>query len=233
MHNRLRYVALILALVAVASSSADSALRPSICYGTSSNGRLEHGRSLPISGPNFRAYSALGWTLGRTYVHDQVRAIMLDAYAAVLKTMPERVFVFGETGWASGGRFRPHKTHRNGSSVDLMVPVRRNGRSEPLPANATNRFGYDLEFDNDGRTGDYHIDFEALGEHLYQLHRAAKARGIGIQRIIFEVPLQRLLFQSRRGSYLRQNMTFSKRPAWVRHDEHVHVDFAVRCRADA
>ncbi len=228
--RRTRSLALLILTCVVASSSAGSALRASVCHGNSSNGRLEHGRSLPLRGPNFHAYSTLGWSLGRAFLHDQAQMIVVDAYAALHRAMPERVFVYGETGWASGGRFRPHKTHRNGSSVDLMVPVRRRDRSVPLPTAASNRYGYDIEFDDRGRYGEHTIDFEALGEHLYQLHQAARKRGIGIQRVIFEVPLQRLLLKTQRGTYLRQNLPFSTRQAWVRHDEHVHVDFALDCR---
>ena len=124
----------------------------------------------------------------------------------------------------------PHKTHRNGLSVDFMVPVRRDGKSVPLPGSARNRYGYDLQFDDRGRMGAYAIDFEALGEHLYQLDKAARANGIGIGRVIFEVPLQRHLWKTRRGPWLRRHLVFSRRPAWVRHDEHYHVDFAVACR---
>jgi penicillin-insensitive murein DD-endopeptidase len=230
LRRRSRSLLLLVLASAVASSSAGSASRASICYGNSSNGRLEYGRSLPLSGANFRAYSTLGWTLGRTYLHDKAQAIVVDAYAALQKSMPDKTFVYGETGWTSGGRMRPHKTHRNGSSADLMVPVVLDGRSVPLPTAASNTFGYDIEFDDRGRYGDYRIDFEALGEHLYQLHRAADKRGIGIRRVIFEVPLQRLLMQTRRGTYLRKHLPFSTRPAWVRHDEHVHVDFDLVCR---
>jgi penicillin-insensitive murein endopeptidase len=100
----------------------------------------------------------------------------------------------------------------------------------PLPTGPTNRYGYDIEFDDHGRYRDFRIDFEALGEHLYQLHGAARARGIGIRRVIFEVPLQQRLWQTRRGSWLRRTLSFSTRPAWVRHDEHYHVDFELGCR---
>lgn len=37
--------------------------------------------------------------------------------------------------------------------------------------------------------------------------------------------LQPLLFRAPQGQLLRARMRFSTRPAWVRHDEHYHVDF--------
>ena len=31
-------------------------------------------------------------------------------------------------------------------------------------------------------------------------------------------------------AYLKDNIQFSKRRSWVRHDEHYHVDFAIPCK---
>jgi len=199
------------------------------CFGTTGNGRLEGGVSLPLSGKNFSAYSFAGWSTGRTYVHSTVKAIVLAAYEEIEKTAPEKVFVYGETGWKEGGRFKPHKTHQNGLSVDLMVPVLLDGASVPLPGGVFNRYGYDIEFDSHGRYEDYTIDFEALAELIYQLHNAASVRGIGVSRVIFEVPLQKHLWTTSRGDFLRRHVQFSTRTAWVRHDEHIHVDFDVPC----
>jgi penicillin-insensitive murein endopeptidase len=95
----------------------------SVCYGTTAKGKLEHGCRLSYHGENFTAYSLLGWRLGRTYVHCKVAEVVLAAYEELSREYPAKVFVYGETGWASGGRFKPHKTHQNGLSVDFMVPV--------------------------------------------------------------------------------------------------------------
>ncbi len=204
-------------------------LPPSRCLGTIERGRLERGVSLPLGGNNFGAYSVAGWGIGRAYVHSTVRQILLDAYAALESAAPGKVFVYGETGWPEGGRFKPHKTHQNGLSVDLMVPVLRDGRSVPLPTSWRNRYGYDIEFDRHGRFEDYRIDFEALAELIHQLQRAARAQGVGIRRVIFDVPLQSQLWSVARGPELRRDVRFSSVPAWVRHDEHIHVDFEIAC----
>lgn len=203
----------------------------SVCYGTASNGRLESGAQLPDSGKNYSAYSDLASAVGRNYVHSKVHAVVLAAYDAVMKTMPDVVFVYGETGWAKGGRIRPHRTHQNGLSVDFMVPVRdQNGNSVPLPTNVLNKYGYDIEFDNSGKYETYQIDYPALAEHLYQLKRAAVANGIDVALVIFDPPMLPRLFGTERGSYLKQNVKFMATPAWVRHDEHYHVDFVVPCK---
>ena len=220
-----------IAMLAFAWAAAMSDASGSTCYGTVAQGRLAGGVQLPSSGANFSPYSAVGVQLGRTYVHAAVRDVLIDAYSALAGSNPGKVFVYGETGKKTGGRMRPHRTHQSGLSVDFMVPVLDGqGRSVPLPGNALNKFGYGLEFDATGRVDDVRIDFEAMAEHLYQLQVAAKRRDVRIEKVIFDPALSRLLYKTRRGAELERSMPFMKRPAWIRHDEHYHVDFAVPCR---
>lgn len=201
------------------------------CYGTVASGRIENSVKLPTSGANFSAYSLVAATAGRTYAHTTVVDIVTRAYAALAENAPATHYVYGEAGWPGGGRFRPHRTHQNGLSVDFFVPVRNQaGKSVPLPTSPTTRFGYDIEFDAHGKFKDYSIDFPAIAEHLYELHVAAKARGAGIALVIFEPQYLPKLFATPRGAYLRANLPFMKGQAWVRHDEHYHVDFAVACK---
>lgn len=216
-------------MLLVAASGAGLAAE-SRCFGTVANGRLENGVPLPSSGPNFSAYSDTAHAVGRTYVHSTVRDVVLGAYKNLAAAAPGKVFVFGETGWKSGGRIRPHRTHQNGLSVDFMVPVLdKAGRSVPLPTSALNRYGYDIEFDAAGRYEDLEIDFPAIAEHLYQLDAEARARGAGIARVIFDNAYLPRLLATPRGPYLQHNLRFMKGKPWVRHDEHYHVDFAVKC----
>lgn len=203
----------------------------STCYGNASAGRLEGGVQFPAEGKNYVPYSSLGVTLGRTYVHQRVHDITVAAYDAVYRSMPDKRFMYGETGLSEGGPFKPHRTHQAGISVDFMVPVLDGeGRSVLLPSNPLNKFGYGLEFDKRGVLDDLRIDFEAMAEHLYQLSEAAKKRGVRIERVIFDQPLMAPLFNTRRASYLRSSVPFMKTTPWIRHDEHYHVDFAVPCR---
>lgn len=223
-----RYL-LVLCLAAGGCSGSVESVE-SVCYGTPEKGSLENGVSLPLSGENFSSYSYLGWQLGRVHIHSKVRTVLLEAFSTLQTSAPKKVFVYGETGWASGGQIRPHKTHRNGLSVDLMVPVLENGKSVPLPASPFNKFGYDLEFNSTGALGEYQIDWEALGSWLRELHRSAARNGVPIRRVIFEVPLHQHLFKSSHGAYLKKHIAFSTKQAWVRHDEHFHIDFSVPCR---
>ncbi|RYF17989.1 MAG: replication initiation protein [Comamonadaceae bacterium] len=207
------------AMAWTASHSAESQ-----CFGTVAKGRLEKGVKLPSSGQNFSAYSSLGTVAGRTFVHSKVAEVVVAAYDALAKGKPE----------VSGGRFRPHRSHQNGLSVDFFVPVTDpNGKFVSLPIGVTNKLGYDLEFDAEARLGELRIDFDAIAEHLYQLHVAARARGVGISMVILDPQYHSKLLSSSRGTYIRQNIPFMKGKPWVRHDEHYHVDFAVRCAPNA
>ena len=223
---RARVLLLIATLAAVA---APLAAAKSVCYGTTAAGSLRDGCKLPESGANFSAYSRLGVTAGRTYVHCTVREIFASAYAEVARLRPDVRFVYGESGFAGGGPFAPHKTHQNGLSIDFFVPVRdRSGKPAPLPIGATNRWGYDLELDAQGRLGELTIDFEAMAAHLLALQRTAKEHHARIARIYFDTGLQRSLRRTKTWPQLA-SLPFSTRQGWWRHDEHYHVDFDLPC----
>jgi penicillin-insensitive murein DD-endopeptidase len=51
----LRFAAVAAMIAATSAFAAEST-----CFGTTSNGRLEGGVKLPLSGPNFSTYSQLG-----------------------------------------------------------------------------------------------------------------------------------------------------------------------------
>ena len=215
------------ALLLVGGRSSD---RASTCFGSSAEGTLRDGWKLPRAGANFRAYSDLGWIIGRTFVHSTVHEIVVDAYQRLAITHPEHRFVYGETGFASGGSFKPHRTHQNGASVDFMVPVRdAAGTIVDTPTSVTEKFGYALEFDSAGTLGDLRIDFEAIALHLAQLKHAAASRRVRISRVIFDPKLRVRLAGTRAWSDIK-GLPFMTKQAWIRHDEHYHVDFEIPCR---
>ena len=214
----------------LSSKDALATDKTSTCYGTTSQGSLLDGSRLAQLGDNYVVYSRLGWLLGRTYVHSAVFSIILQSYQRLNEQLPNTTFMYAETGWATGGDFAPHKTHQNGLSVDFMVPVvDEAGKSALLPITMNNQFGYAIEFDAKGRFEKYQIDFEALALHLKLLNEAALTQGIGIKRVYFDPRLQIQLFNTSLGEYLKQHLNFNQQQAWVRHDEHYHVDFVVEC----
>ena len=200
---------------------------PSRSLGSTKEGSLLNGKRLPSFGPNFRAYGRLPIALGRNSLNDRVRTVVLAAYATLEKRRPRVTFVYAECSWPSGGRLRPHATHRNGLSIDFMVPVVKASSPAVLNTGIANKYGYSSHFDTNGwcKAQQCKIDFDALAEHLHCLADAADAEGITIWRVIFAPDLQPHLFATERGSTLQSRLTFSKKQSWVRHDEHYHVDF--------
>jgi len=199
------------------------------CYGVTKNGKLEYAKRLPSIGDNFVTYSYLGSTIGRTSVHSKVRKIILASYSWLLQKNPEKKFVYGETGWPSGGKFRPHKTHQNGLSADFMVPlIDEDGHSVAMETNILNKWGYNIEFDTKGNLGTKKIDYEAMAMHIYALKIKSTENGAKIWRVIFDPKMQQYLFDTKYGKKIR-DIQFSKKRSWVRHDEHYHLDFEISC----
>lgn len=222
---------LLLFLVLLCAEFDSVSAAESVCYGSTKKGKLEGGVRLPDKGKNFVAYSSVAAMLGRTYVHSKTRDVLLTAYKQLEKQLPDKVYKYAETGFEEGGRFKPHKTHQNGLSVDLMVPVLdKDNNSVHLPTHMFNRFGYDIDFDNKGNYQQYRIDFEALGAHLVALHKAALKHKVQIWRVLFDPRLQPFLYQTRYGEYIKKHILIPKKRSWVRHDDHYHVDFKVKCR---
>ncbi|MDH5180784.1 MAG: penicillin-insensitive murein endopeptidase [Gammaproteobacteria bacterium] len=223
------YLSGLLAILLTVAPGAATAR--SICYGNTSYGRLENGVQLPLSGENFVAYGKLPVMAGRTYVHSKVHTIVLAAYKSLATSHPGKMFIYGETGLINGGKFKPHKTHQNGLSVDFLVPVfDAEGQPSRLPTNVVNKYGYTIDFDSSGQYGDYRIDFDTLGAHLVALHKAAQENGVSLWRVIFAPDLQDKLYATQYGDYIKKHILIPKKRSWVRHDEHYHVDFRVKCR---
>lgn len=222
---------LLTVLACLASSVLTGALAQSTCYGQVNKGRVEHSVSLPREGANFVRMAQGPISAGRVFVHSLVHNILIDAFASLSTEMPGIRWVYGETGLAEGGPMPPHKTHQNGLSVDLFVPVLdRAGNSVQFPNRADNGYGYQVDFDASGQNSSHSIDFAGLGELLYQLQVAAQKRGSGLSLVVFQKELRSRLFETKRGEWLKANIPFPNWDDAVRHDDHVHVDFHVPCK---
>lgn len=223
--NKVIYVVLLSLISHTASSENESQ-----CFGNPNAGSLKDGWQLPSSGTNFHAYSSVGVWAGRNYVHSRVYRTVLNAYEILQKTNPKVMYIYGETGHQEGGEFKPHKSHRNGLSVDFFVPVV-NGKGEikELDIGVTNKLGYNIEFSSQAEFDGLKIDFESIAKHLDALNVAATKEGIGIEVVIFDNQFQKVLFKTATGTKIQNEITFSVKKPWVRHDEHYHVNFKVKC----
>ena len=200
------------------------------CFGRTSNGRLENGVRLPLSGENFISYSTVLSYAGRTYVHSAVKDIMIDSYSNLNSELPEKIYKYGETGFKNGGKFKPHKTHTNGLSVDFFTPMNDvENRSRHLPTTISNKFGYNIELKGNGEYKNLKIDYEAMAAHVASLHKSSVKRGFDLWRVIFDPQLRPPLYETAYGDYLKMFVSFSKKRSWVTHDDHNHVDFKIPC----
>lgn len=201
----------------------------SVCMGTPASGSLRAAERVPDEGENFEVYRWKGGAK-RLFVHSAVAKTLVDAYGLLAKQRPETRFVIGETALESGGPMPPHKTHQNGTSVDLFVPVR-NAQNEEIvfPNDYRNGYGYKVRFDAHGRSSDgkYQVDFEALSQYIAALSSAAKSNGIGIARVILIKDFELKLYSTSDGRKLWGTRFFDDPND--RHDNHIHVDFAVPC----
>ncbi len=196
------------------------------CFGKRNDGSIEHAVRPPFAGKNYRTYCYICVIALRTFGHQKAIESMAEAYEVVARERPRARFVYGEIGWPWGGRFAPHRTHRNGLSIDFMVPLK--GAAE-IPTHAFNKFGYDVEFDRQGKGEVGEIDFATIALHLIALDKAARKRGGRIARVILAPDLQDDLINAAQGSEFQRRIRFNKGSSWVRHDEHYHVDFSFPC----
>ena len=197
--------------------------KPSIAHGELRNGWLENGKRMNYRGKNFTTYSFLGYLFGRTYVHSEVKKVLLDAYEMCEKTCPEVTFVVGEIGFKKGGEFLPHRTHENGLSVDLMTPLLKNGKHYTTH-HIFNIWAYGMEFDNKGKFGTIEVDYETMAQHLYAIKVAARRNKVGIRRIIFD-PVLRAYLEKTSHWHKIKDLPFTRNRVILRHDDHYHIDF--------
>jgi penicillin-insensitive murein endopeptidase len=148
------------------------------------------------------------------------------AFARLHDDVPDRTFVLGETGLKAGGRFPPHRTHQNGLSVDIFMPVRDSeSRHVLIPTAPWNKFGYSLEFDSRGAGEGLTLDFESLAELLVEVHRQAALHALAVERIIVAPEYVDRVLAAKAAGIRQLDPLLTRKPAWVRHDEHVHIDF--------
>jgi penicillin-insensitive murein endopeptidase len=226
--NKINYIA----ILTISLISINVEAKESTCYGTTKNGRLENGVKLPSSGSNFKSYSSVLEIAGRTYVHSIVKKVVIESYNELKKINSKKRFKYAETGFENGGKFKPHKTHQNGLSIDFMVPVTdKNNKSVYFPTNILNKYGYNVNFNSEGNNKNYRIDFESLAAHIVTLNKAALNNNIELWRILFAPDLQNKLYATKYGNYIKNNIKIPTKKSWVRHDEHIHVDFKIKCKA--
>ncbi|MGL4667052.1 MAG: hypothetical protein ACRCWR_03890 [Saezia sp.] len=185
--------------------------------------------ALPFSGKNFQVNSYINYGVGRYYLKSKTAATILAAYDLLEQTNPMWQFTYAEMGWNGGGRFRPHRTHREGMNADFMTPVYQLDADQKaipaaLPCHVFNLWGYGVRMDNEGKYKHYHIDAQALIAHIAALEQAGKGYNVSIKRVILDPPLLKLL-QAHPDFKTITHINFMQGNAWFPHDGHYHIDF--------
>lgn len=189
---------------------------------------VRNAKRLPSSGTNFKTYSRFLSTIGRTHVHSRLKVTILDSYKNLEKTAPHITWVFAETGWKNGGNFWPHRTHRNGLSIDFIVPVvDKKNNATTMYLWPFNGYGYNIRFNSQGIYGGYKIDFPSIIKHVHALKASCSQHGLIIKRIILDPPLLKLL-KDEPTYELITDIPFMGEHAWFPHDSHYHIDFAIK-----
>lgn len=207
----------------------------SVSQGTPGKGSLKNAYQLDYKTKNSRYFSSMSYyLLGNGYLNSRLYQTLLDSYKECEATCPDKFFRTMECSRKKGGKTFIHRTHRNGLSVDFMVPKIKNSRQ----IKRYDRIGlwhYLLNFDSSGRfilNKNVTIDFETIGKHIIALDNAARKNGLIVSKVILMIDLKDDLYSTksgqeikRRGIYLAKNLP---RQVDKMHDDHYHVDFEIK-----
>lgn len=191
---------------------------------------MEHGKLLPYHGQNFRCFDTSSYLGGHEFVSDKMLNTLLNTYAELKITAPARQWCYMETGLKNGGPIPGHRTHQNGRSADLMVPLMK----DSVPYYGFDSIGgwhYTLQFDDKGRyvnDSTVAIDFNLLALQVLTLDKQARKQGMHVKKVILMLALKDDFYATpngkkvkNKGIYLAMNL-----PEAVdrQHDDHIHVD---------
>lgn len=208
----------------------------SVSIGKVNNGSLKNGVKFSYKGENYSYFSSTSYfILNRSYVHEKVRAVTLNAYRNLNKRFPSQKWGVMECSRKHGGKMKPHRTHQNGTSIDFMTPMKwvKSNKQYRWKAHL-GVWHYLLTFDKDGylnKRKKVQIDFDMIANHILELNREAKKQGLTIKKVLLKINLKDNLFKSKAGKKLKKTgIYFAKYLTPMvdnMHDDHYHVDFGI------
>lgn len=204
----------------------------SIAIGTVGNGTLKHGKLMPYSGANFRYFDRQSYLAGRAFTHSSTKETILATYDSLYRIVPERIFRFMECSNKEGGELFPHKTHQNGLSIDLMMPLIKNHQPY-YDLDDVGAQHYALSFGDDGRLKNdslVSIDFNLVALQILLIDHFAKQFGLNINKVIIKIELKDELFATEYGQLLKSRGIYVVQGLDPvindLHDDHFHLDFS-------
>lgn len=199
--------------------------------GTVSNGKLVNGYKIDRKGANYKFFSLFDYyILGRCYVHSDIYNIVNDSYEKLEKVYPNYVFRIMECSKKKGGRPFPHRTHQNGTSIDFMTPLIKNGEKKTF-YDHIGMWRYVINFNSKGELNGnkkVKIDFDKTAKHILILEASARKNGYRIKKVILETNLKDEIFISKYGKELKISGIYFVRNLAPKvnalHDDHYHID---------
>lgn len=203
----------------------------SVCTGTEAGGTLEHAKLLPFSGNNYRYFDTMSYVWGHAFMSDKMMYTLQNSYAELEVSAPGRIFTYMETGLRNGGPIPGHRTHQNGRSIDLMVPLLK----DSVPYYGLDTIGgwhYQLQFDDKGRLKSdttIEIDFTLMGNQILSLEKQARLQGMRVKKVILMLALKPEFYATKSGKKVKNKAIYfaMNLPEATdrQHDDHFHVDF--------
>ena len=205
----------------------------SISMGKVNEGSLKNGYPVPFSGKNFCYFDTTSYLNKRGFVNGRVKSVLIQTYDSLDKCS-NVYFGLMECSNEEGGKIWPHRTHQNGLSCDFMMPLLKNGQSS-TELNNLGANHYLMDFNDDGiydENADFSIDFNTMALHLLVLQEMAKKNHLAIDKVILKISLKDNLFATPNGKKLKESgIYFATNLSPLidnLHDDHYHVDFALR-----
>lgn len=210
---------------------------PSISHGTVGNGSLENGKLIPWEGIGYRYFDTASYLGGRAFLNDKVLASILDGFKALNGFKPieegekKPLFRVMECSHQKGGKLYPHRTHQNGTSVDLMMPKLKNGQDYNELDDIGSRH-YFLNFSDQGildSDTSVQINFEKVASMIMCMNKGAQLYGYKVSKVIIKIEYKDALFAGPVGQKLKSSGIYIVKSLGPQvnafHDEHIHLDF--------
>ena len=96
--------------------------------GSVSRVSLENGTLIPYSDSDFTYFDTASYLSGRAFTHHLVAQTVINTFQTFKSNGEKRKFSIMEFSNEHGGKLFPHRTHQNGMSVDMMMPLMKNGK---------------------------------------------------------------------------------------------------------
>jgi penicillin-insensitive murein endopeptidase len=200
--------------------------------GTPGNGSIDNAYLIDYKLNNSKYFRLISYYfLGIGYMHSKLYQTLKDAYKECESTCPGIKFKYMEGCSRKGGKQLFHRTHRNGLSIDFMVPKIKNGKQYRF-YDHIGLWHYLLEFDSDGKlflNKKVSIDFETMAKQIIALDNAARKNGLKVKKVILKINLKDDFFSTKHGKEVKRRGIYFARylPDLVdkMHDDHYHIDF--------